>query len=151
VQAYDGTYPFVRGTVPGTAASPFYDWRMLIQPYSKNVGILKCPSNTTNNGALYNGDCQTTVPALSVYVSYGWCTVNGNACCANGFSYGTPTGGPNEASLQNTASQLMVAESRTTCTDIPTTTAITTIRSGTCPDCRTSTWATCGSERASSS
>jgi prepilin-type processing-associated H-X9-DG protein len=58
------------------------------------------------------------VPAQQVYVSYGWCTINGNACCANGFSYGTPTGGPSEASLQNVASQLMVAESRTTCTDI---------------------------------
>jgi prepilin-type N-terminal cleavage/methylation domain-containing protein/prepilin-type processing-associated H-X9-DG protein len=116
-QDYDGTYPFVRGTVPGTAANPFYDWRMLIQPYAKNVGILKCPSNITNPG-LYNGDCNTVVPAQQIYASYGWATVNGNACCANGFSYATPTGGPSEAQLQAPASLIMVGESRSTCTDL---------------------------------
>lgn len=116
VQDYDETFPPVRGA--NTAA--FMDWRQSIYPYTKNVGIFLCPSNSANGRNPYVGDCQTVTLAPGVpqvYVSYGFATINGNFPPANGFSYGGGSGAL-MSTVQAPADTLMVAESTSTCTDL---------------------------------
>lgn len=116
-QDFDGVYPIVRyANIP----APFFmTWKQEIYPYTKNIGIFKCPSNAGADGALSNGDCGNNASSLAVPpVSYGWATTNGNAPGSNGFSYGNGASGPNEASLQQTAQQLMIVESTTPCADL---------------------------------
>lgn len=114
VQDYDNVFPIIRGA----NVNAFMDWRGAITPYTKNVGIFKCPSNTANGGNLYNGDCQnvTLAPGVpQVYVGYGWATVGGNS--SNGFNYGGGVPGVAEAVIQAPAEMVIVTESTTTCTD----------------------------------
>ena len=53
-QDYDETYPNIyQGWGQGTNYQEGWQWRNAIQPYTKNKGIMKCPSNPTSdpNGA----------------------------------------------------------------------------------------------------
>ena len=114
-QDYDGCFPFVRTN--NYAAPNFMTWKQLIYPYTKNVGIYKCPSNPNPNTG--NGDCGNNAAPVNVAsASYGWATINGNNPASNGFSYGNGAAPPNEASIQQAASLVTVVESTSTCTDL---------------------------------
>jgi prepilin-type N-terminal cleavage/methylation domain-containing protein/prepilin-type processing-associated H-X9-DG protein len=95
-QDYDERYPMVRGggsmgptvsTNCGTGASG--TWRSAIGPYTKNVGMFRCPSNQTGISG------EDNLPA-----HYAWATTNGNVPgTEDGFSWGC--GGSNAmASVQ---------------------------------------------------
>ena len=120
VQDYDEKFPMIRVNVsPNTTV----DWRNLIQPYLKNVGVTGCPSNP-DQGTLYQGDCTNDVnpdtttgyTRIRVDRGYGWATI-GDQNSSNGFSYGAPKGGEKLASFQYPATTLTITESRSSCTD----------------------------------
>ncbi len=115
VQDYDEQFPIIRGA----NNLQFMEWRQAIFPYTKNVQIFRCPSNTSNSNP-YVGDCQNVTLAAGapqVFIGYGWATINGNVPGANGFSYGSGSPGAAMAAIQAPADTLMVVESTTTCTD----------------------------------
>lgn len=114
-QDFDGSYPMVRyGNV-----AVHDTWKQELYPYTKNLGIFQCPSNSGATGTLTNGDCGYSAGSVSVPPqSYAWATANGANPAENAFSYGEGVGGPNEAIIQQTASQLVVVESISTCADL---------------------------------
>lgn len=123
IQDYDERFPTVRVSLPNGAN---VDWRNLIQPYAKNVGITGCPSNP-NQGTLYLGDCSSNIDPLpgSGYTrilvdrGYGFSTTNGcgDAAGCDGFSYGNNATAPKLATLSAPATTLVLNESSSTCTD----------------------------------
>jgi len=112
-QDYDEKFPMVRAQLPAAT----YDWRGEIYPYTKNVGILACPSNP-NSSTFYGGDCGTSVDNPLVPMGYGWATNQGNwPNPTNGFSYAGGASGPSLAALVRPSQIILVVESYSSCTD----------------------------------
>ena len=118
VQDYDERFPTIRITLPNNAN---VDWRNIIQPYLKNVGVTGCPSNP-NQGNFYLGDCSAAVDPLpgSGYTrilvdrGYGFATTNGcypNASDCDGFSYANNATSPKLATMAAPATTLLLTES----------------------------------------
>ena len=96
MQDYDEKYPG-RGNTGGAAAP---SWRQVTQPYIKSTQVFACPSNTNNST---NADTATTdgrYPAIPR--SYGISAWIGGT--------GGGAGGISEASVDATATKIMVGE-----------------------------------------
>jgi len=84
VQDYDETFPMVRGGGSGVVTGGNNcggngqqgTWRSAIQPYIKNVGVFRCPSNTVGNSG------EDNLPA-----HYAWATVGNGQNRTDGFSW----------------------------------------------------------------
>ncbi len=117
VQDYDERYPTVRIHLPNDA---YVDWRNIIQPYVKNVGVTGCPSNP-QQGNLYIGDCQASVvdplPESGykrILIDRGYSMATTNACAdagsCNGFSYAENARSPKLATLAAPSTTLLITE-----------------------------------------
>jgi prepilin-type N-terminal cleavage/methylation domain-containing protein/prepilin-type processing-associated H-X9-DG protein len=116
-QDYDEKYPMVRAYPPGI--NKFYDWRMEVYPYVRNVQLFACLSNQYS-GQVYWGDCVSESDSMeNPYFprSYAWATSNGDNPPSSGFSYGWHVGGPPLAVIASPAQTLTIVETFTTCTD----------------------------------
>lgn len=116
-QDYDERFPIMRAY--NTVTAKFYDWRMCIAPYTKNVQIFACPSNR-NGDTYYWGDCVGEADSVEnpyVPMSYGWTTTTWTDPGDVGFSYGWGARPPLLAEPQYPAQLLLIAETNTTCCD----------------------------------
>jgi prepilin-type N-terminal cleavage/methylation domain-containing protein/prepilin-type processing-associated H-X9-DG protein len=116
-QDYDERMPMVRAYV--ASINKFYDWRMQIHPYMKNVQILACPSNP-NSDQYYWGDCVGEADSIEdPYVprGYGWPTATPDHGSSFAFSYGWNSPGAKLASLTFPAQTLCIVETLSTCCD----------------------------------
>jgi len=112
-QDYDSRYPTLRGN-----NTPHAEWRELLYPYTKNVGIYRCPSSDTN-ASLYGGDGSYANPlGPAVYRSYGWATAGDSATPSNWWTYHDGASAPGEAQIQAPAETLTIVESRSDWTDL---------------------------------
>jgi len=67
VQDYDERYP----TGHTSAGAEYYSWNQVVQPYAKNLGIFRCPSDPTAGGAAVwgNGASVGTAPFRTSYMA----------------------------------------------------------------------------------
>jgi prepilin-type N-terminal cleavage/methylation domain-containing protein/prepilin-type processing-associated H-X9-DG protein len=102
--------------------SYFYNWRAAIQPYLKNIGIMACPSSVfTTTAYWYFGIDNTTItgPTQNTFFMPSSYAVNDNVIgFANGNCVGLPSGISSQASINDPADTIEVADSRTGYTDI---------------------------------
>jgi len=124
-QDYDETMPMVRAY--DVNAAKFYDWRMEIMPYLKNVQVTACPSNKLNAGT-YWGDCvgqDQSIENPYVHHSYSMATSTdvgdirsgSTSVVGDGFSWGWGATGPSLAAIQRPSQTLMIIETYSECTD----------------------------------
>jgi len=67
-QDYDERYPFGRND--NWAPGQHYTWRWAVQPYIKNLGVMRCPSNQYYNLPV-EGDLETQIGMTRSYCSNG--------------------------------------------------------------------------------